>query len=313
MGTVEKRMKRLYTESTPEEDKENCNYEIRGTKIFKLRKTLLWEYQEQGDNLEVVFKCEDGNQRCSRRVLEMTSDYFNDQMESRDRMRNGLSFTYPSYPKAVVKNFLDIVHSQDVQLNLVDVLLLLKFLRYEGKSDKSQFEVLLVDSLKKQLKKRALPTDTLLIVSHVCNSFDNFDGVIGQMLLGKFADTELVNYLVQLDWSTEPNQQLKKVFAGGLKDDELESQIFVMIKKMANKNYILCGKTRKAFTSSTGYAEYDRVLAVVQGDLTEEGADVHTDFSHLGLSLDQITETLSWLHDEGFIYSTVDDYHFKTT
>ena len=80
---------------------------------------------------------------------------------------------------------------------MVNVLLLLKFLRYEGKSglvillvgkpltslrsDKSEFEVMLLGSLKKQLKKAALSTDTLLIVSYVCNSFDNFDDVIGQV------------------------------------------------------------------------------------------------------------------------------------
>ena len=108
------------------------------------------------------------------------------------------------------------------------------------------------------------------------------------MLLENFTDIELVNCLVQLNWSIEPNKQLKKVFAGGFKDHELESQLFVMIKQMADKNYILCAKTsRKAFTHSTGHAEYDRVLAVIHENDTEAGANVYDDFGHLGRECEQ--------------------------
>ena len=49
-------------------------------------------------------------------------------------MGNELVFNYPDYPKSVISNFLDLVHSHDVALDLIDLLLLIKFLKYEGKT-----------------------------------------------------------------------------------------------------------------------------------------------------------------------------------
>jgi len=65
--------------------------------------------------------------------------------------------------------------------------------------------------------------------------------------------------------------------------------------------------------NSTGNAEYDRVLAVVKANDTEAGASMHDDFGHLNMASDGIKAALSWLSDEGHIYSTIDDDHFKTT
>jgi len=59
--------------------------------------------------------------------------------------------------------------------------------------------------------------------------------------------------------------------------------------------------------------DQQKVLAIVKGNDTEEGANISSDFNHLGLSKDKLQETLNWLSDEGHIYSTIDDDHFKTT
>jgi len=60
-------------------------------------------------------------------------------------------------------------------------------------------------------------------------------------------------------------------------------------------------------------ADQQKVLAVVKNNDTEEGADIASDFAHLGMGKDKLQEILNWLSDEGHIYSTIDDDHFKTT
>ena len=91
--------------------------------------------QEQGFDLEVGFICKDDEvHRCSRVVLTCVSKFFGTQLDARDRMGNELVFNYPDYPKSVISNFLDLVHSHDVALDLIDLLLLIKFLKYEGKT-----------------------------------------------------------------------------------------------------------------------------------------------------------------------------------
>ena len=89
-------------------------------------------------------------------------------------------------------------------------------------------------------------------------------------------------------------------------------------------------------------ADQQKVLAVVKNNDTEEGANISSDFAHLGseyrylyfpyskdfnyvfkrtivftsiysVGKDKLQEILNWLSDEGHIYSTIDDDHFKTT
>jgi len=60
-------------------------------------------------------------------------------------------------------------------------------------------------------------------------------------------------------------------------------------------------------------SDQQKVLAVVKNNDTEEGADISSDFAHLGMGKDKLQEILNWLSDEGHIYSTIDDDHFKTT
>ena len=84
--------------------------------------------------MDVIFVCEDGEQRCSRLTLNLMSDFYTAQLEGRDRLNNEPVFTYKQYPKQVIKTFLDIMHCIDSKLDLVELLMLIKFLRYEGKS-----------------------------------------------------------------------------------------------------------------------------------------------------------------------------------
>merc|ERR1712168_252382 len=60
-------------------------------------------------------------------------------------------------------------------------------------------------------------------------------------------------------------------------------------------------------------ADQNKVLAIVRASETEEGADIRSDFDILGMEKDKLHEIMNWLSDEGHIYSTVDDDHFKTT
>ena len=70
--------------------------------VIEQKNRLCWitMLKEQKEGLQVIFKCKDGELRCSRVVLSLTSDYFNDQLEGRDRMGNEPVFNYPTYPKA---------------------------------------------------------------------------------------------------------------------------------------------------------------------------------------------------------------------
>merc|ERR1712131_254065 len=58
-------------------------------------------------------------------------------------------------------------------------------------------------------------------------------------------------------------------------------------------------------------ADQEKVLAVVKNNDIDEGADITSDFDHLGLSKVKLREILNWLSDEGYIYSTIDEDHFK--
>ena len=77
---------------------------------------------------------------------------------------------------------------------------------------------------------------------------------------------------------------------------------------------------------STGNPMYDKVLVFIKKDDSEAGLDVHTDFGPLGrefftfesflrflVPYADIREACTWLNEEGHIYSTIDDDHYKTT
>ena len=135
------------------ENKNAVVFELNGESCVKIRLDLIEAYevsichvelkihlvvlsQKQGNDLGVVFKCKDNEYRAGRLVLTLVSRFFGSQLDARDRMGNELVFNYPDHPKSVVKNFLDLIHSLKVKLDLVDVLQLIEFLKYEGKTGK---------------------------------------------------------------------------------------------------------------------------------------------------------------------------------
>ena len=111
--------------------------------------------------------------------MRLLSDFYASQLDGRKRFNNAITFTYEFTVKCLTL-LLDALHGMPLEsLHLVDLLLLLKFLRYEGKSDKSNFEKRLLDSLCEQLISHArdhLSLETKLLICIVCDSFDNFNG-----------------------------------------------------------------------------------------------------------------------------------------
>merc|ERR1712147_128053 len=165
------------------------------------------------------------------------SDFFTGQLEGRDRMGNEPIFNY-EYPKYIIKHFLDIMHSIDVDLNIVNLLLLIKFLRFEAKSDESDFEKTLLEMLIDELKKAKFSLATRLLINHVCNSFDEFRGFFEKSFFEKHTSNELVNILEQMDWSADESRRLMKLINNDENENvecEIEGQIYVMIKMMKKK------------------------------------------------------------------------------
>ena len=89
------------------------------------------------------------------------------------------------------------MHSIDVNLNIVDMVLLIKFLKFESKSgktqifyivlidlDESEFEATLFQLLTDQLKRaNKVSVATKLLINYVCNTFDNFHGFFEKVLI----------------------------------------------------------------------------------------------------------------------------------
>ena len=87
--------------------------------------------------MEVVFKCKDGEQRCSRMVLMYNSDFFSAQLKGRDNMGNPPVFKY-DFETATIRRFLDWTHGLPIeQINIFEPLELIQFLCYEAKKGKS--------------------------------------------------------------------------------------------------------------------------------------------------------------------------------
>ena len=155
------------------------------------------------------------------------SDFYSKQLAAKKSHGNKPEFTYTTYSKEwmeeiffvenvekwifvtsqtviihpcqqkIIANFLDILHSLKVELDMASLLLVMQFLRYEGKSgknknnrllvtsqlpDKSEFETALLEILKVELELADLALDTRLIVTYLCNKFDAFDGVMENVI-----------------------------------------------------------------------------------------------------------------------------------
>ena len=102
----------------------------------KIRKEVLYAYQEQRSELEVIFKAENGHMLCGKWILEF-SEYYTVQMSGKLRCGNRMEFNYPTYSRKCIKLYLDCLHHIPMQSESTHTVLeLMKFLKYEGKSGK---------------------------------------------------------------------------------------------------------------------------------------------------------------------------------
>lgn len=149
-------------------------FTLEAPKGVKIQRKLILQYQEQQDDLDVVFKCSNGQeQRCSRLVLNSISEFFTGQLEARERLNNPTEFNY-DFSKECVKAFLDYMHGIKIEgVSLAMLLEMMKFIKLEGK-DSSDFENDLLNLLCKKLKQAEIPIDVKLMVCVVCKSFDDF-------------------------------------------------------------------------------------------------------------------------------------------
>ena len=89
-------------------------------------------------DLTVVFRCKDGEHRCSELVLQLVSDYFDHQLAGRKRMGNDLVFTY-EYSTNCIKSIIDLMHGLDLdKVDSSSLLEMIKFLNFEGKGKPSE-------------------------------------------------------------------------------------------------------------------------------------------------------------------------------
>ena len=86
--------------------------------------------------MEVIFRCTDGEQRCSRAVLNYNSRFFYEQLNGRENMGNPPVFTY-DFSKGTIRAFLDAMHGLKIDLtDIAELMELMTFLSYEGKKGK---------------------------------------------------------------------------------------------------------------------------------------------------------------------------------
>ena len=102
----------------------------------KIRKEVLYAYQEQRSELEVIFKAENGHILCGKWILGF-SDWFTEQITGKLRLGNRMEFNYPTFSRNCIKLYLDCLHQIKMQSESTQAVLeLMKFLKYEGKSGK---------------------------------------------------------------------------------------------------------------------------------------------------------------------------------
>ena len=97
----------------------------------------------------------------------------------------------------------------------------------------------------------------------------------------------LTSQLLDLNFEQPEYAQVKELIncseSVSYTDDEIESAIFLMIKKM--KNAGILRKFEPGIWDTTSDTVHGKVLAVVRSHDSEAGANKHTDFGHLGSEL----------------------------
>merc|ERR1712106_80352 len=242
-----------------------------------VRPSILYAYQEQRESLEVQFTCVDGVQLCSRAVLEMYSDFFSKQLEGRDRFGNRYEFTYAKgaaeYPLKCVKHLLDAMHGIEIKMDtLAEVMMFIKFLRYEAKSD-SLFEQKILDMLCGQVERVKLSIQTKLLICVVADTFDNFNGYFEKVFFGKINAETLYGAICTVDLSTDENKQLVALATGDKKTPhQIKCAIHMLAWKMQNAKTIKPLVSRSVLTQTTVHLQIHTKFSqyhgyIRQGDL----------------------------------------------
>merc|ERR1711892_1033124 len=207
-----------------------------------VRPSIFYAYEEQRESLEVQFTCSDNVIFCSRAVLEMSSDFFTEQLASRKRFGNRYEFTYSKgaaeYPHKCVKYLLDAMHGIEIEIGtLTEIMLFIKFLRYEAKSDTS-FEKIVLDMLVSRVAKANYSIQTKLVICVVADTFDNFKGHFEKVLFGETIAEKFYCALYDVDLSTDENTQLIALVADKKTPDQIECDIHMLALKMKKMKVI---------------------------------------------------------------------------
>jgi len=115
---------------------------------------------------------------------------------------------------------------------LTEVMLFIKYLRYEAKSD-TAIEKKVLDVLVTKLAKEKISIQTKLVICVVADTFDNFKGQLEKVLFGETSSEKLFCALCDVDLSTDENKQLIALVAGDKKTpDQIECEIHMLALKM---------------------------------------------------------------------------------
>ena len=223
------------------------------TNDSNVRREVIESYKNQGNDQEVVFICHDGKQRCSRMILNCFSNFYAAQLAGRDRMRNPPVFTYDGFGKRTIKCFLDIMHGlDDIGMTLGDVMEMMRFLYYEGKSDNYEkeggFEGKLLWRLIGFIIKAKLRVDTKLLICLIARTFDHSSDIYSfeELLFQSHSIDDVGKCLLSLDLSEMPNDQLRELFLTYTSDEQCDEFVAIEVCRLARemmKSKILRGRT----------------------------------------------------------------------
>jgi len=196
------------------------------------------EFLEQ-DGLEIVFKCEDGEQRASRFVLTYLSEFYDDQLAARDRKNQPPVFNYP-FSTECVKSFLYYIHGLPVESVSVSIMVeLLKFAKFDGIDKMDKMVAALLEELCQKLVEANLSNETKLMICLVCSSIKDFEPDFDKKFFRDCTFDALKLTCFDIDLTSKENIHLKKLLTVGGNNKKIEfddyiiqSMIFEMVKKM---------------------------------------------------------------------------------
>jgi len=195
-------------------------FKVPANSNLKISQTLIEDYKAQGDNLQVVFECNDGELRCSQAVFRCHKlwpimahngcDCGSTVGSPAKRPRlSAIQSSKYDFAKVTIRAFLDWVHGLAIEpMNICELLELIKFLT----KWKNDIGSVLMDSLRKELHfHRNFEVSTRLLVLLIANKFENFDGELDKTLFGMSKLEHVTDQLANLNLESETNKQLMKM------------------------------------------------------------------------------------------------------